>query len=228
MEHKTLAHPNRLVFFDNLRYLMVLLVLVFHSGASYGSMVNFWPYHDPNPMELVDILMLLFDVFMMGIMFFIAGYFALPSLQKRGGGNFTKDKFKHLGIPRLVITVLVLPVLDYIHYYTQSLESGLLPRSYALHWWLSMKKIAEFSIGPMRMSEYLNMTEHYYQRYVWFLSLLFLFLIVFWLLYEARMKWTQVSQPSIQEKTTLNGSVPRTLALIGILNILLFALAKLL
>jgi glucan biosynthesis protein C len=222
------VHPNRLVFFDNLRYLMVLLVLVFHSGASYGSMVNFWPYHDPNPMELVDILMLLFDVFMMGIMFFIAGYFALPSLQKRGGGNFIKDKFKHLGIPWLVITVLVLPVLDYIHYYTQSLESGLLPRSYALHWWLSMKKIAEFSIGPMRMSEYLNMTEHYYQRYVWFLSLLFLFLIVFWLLYEARMKWTQVSQPSIQEKTILNGSVPRTLALIGILNILLFALAKLL
>ena len=116
MEHKTRERPNRLVFFDNLRYLMVLLVLVFHSGASYGSMVNFWPYHDPNPTEFVDILMLLFDVFMMGIMFFIAGYFALPSLQKRGGGNFIKDKFKHLGIPWLAVTMFVLPVLDYFHY----------------------------------------------------------------------------------------------------------------
>ena len=228
MKQQTYSSKNHLPFFDNLRSLMVLLVLIFHSGASYGSMVAFWPYHDPNPTEFVDIFMLLLDVFMMSILFFIAGYFALPSLQKRGGRGFIEDKFKQLGIPWLVITGLVLPVLDYIHYYTQSLESGLLPRSYALHWWLSMKKIAEFSIGPMRMSEYLNMTEHYYQRYVWFLSLLFLFFVVFWLLYEARTKWIQVSQPPMQEKTTPNGSVPRTLALIGILNILLFALVKLL
>jgi hypothetical protein len=91
-----------------------------------------------------------------------------------------------------------------------------------------MKKIAEFSIGPMRMSEYLNMTEHYYQRYVWFLSLLLLFFVVFWLLYEASKKWKQDPQSPAQEKTTSNGSVTRALALVGILNILLFALAKLL
>ena len=228
MNHKTLGHPNRLVFFDNLRYLMVLLVIVFHSGASYGSMVAFWPYHDPNPTEFVDILMLLFDVFMMSILFFIAGYFALPSLQKRGRGEFVKDKFKQLGIPWLVITTLVLPVLDYIHYHTRSLGSGLLPRNYGLHWWLSMKKIAEFSVGPMRMSEYLNMTEHYYQRYVWFLSLLLLFFIVFWLLYETGMRWKWGPQPSVQEKTSSNGPVYRILVFVGILNILLFALAKLL
>ena len=45
---------NRLIFFDNLRYLLVLLILVFHSGASYGSMVAFWPYHDPHPTEFID------------------------------------------------------------------------------------------------------------------------------------------------------------------------------
>jgi peptidoglycan/LPS O-acetylase OafA/YrhL len=60
---------NRLVFFDNLRYLMILLVLIFHSGASYGSMVAFWPFHDANPTELIDIIMILFDVFMMTILF---------------------------------------------------------------------------------------------------------------------------------------------------------------
>lgn len=228
MEHKKSTHPNRLVFFDNLRYLMVLFVLIFHSGASYGSMVAFWPYHDPNPTEFVDILMLLFDVFMMSILFFIAGYFVLPSLQKRSGGEFIKDKFKQLGIPWLVITAFVLPILDYIHYHTQSLGSGLLPRSYGLHWWLSMKKIAEFSIGPMIMSEYLNMTEHYYQRYAWFLSLLLLFFTVFWLLYKAKMNWKRDPQTPMQEKISSNGSVYRILAFIGILNILLFAMIKLL
>ena len=53
------ASKYRLIFFDNLRYLMVILVLVFHSGASYGSIVSLWPYHDPNPTEFVDILMMI-------------------------------------------------------------------------------------------------------------------------------------------------------------------------
>jgi len=226
MEQGTHASPNRLIFFDNLRYLMVLLVLIFHSGAGYGSMVAFWPYHDPNPTEFVDIIMLLFDVFMMSILFFIAGYFALPSLQKKGGGRFLEGKFKQLGIPWLVITIFVLPVLDYIHYYTQSASRGFSPRSYGSHWWLSMKKIAEFYIGPMRMSEYLDMTEHFYQRYMWFLSLLLLFFVVFWLLYKARGKWGRTLERSTQDHTTSNRSVYLTLSIVGFLNVALFALVK--
>jgi len=217
---------SRLIFFDNLRYLMVLLVLVFHSGASYGSMVSFWPYHDPNPTEFVDIIMLLFDVFMMSILFFIAGYFALPSLQKRGGSRFLEDKFKRLGIPWLVVTILVLPVLDYIHYYTQSIGKGLSPRNYGAHWWLSMKKFTEFHIGPMRMSEYLDMTEHFYQRYMWFLSLLLLFFVVFWLLYEAIKKWSGVSERPVREETATNRSIYLVLSFVGVLNVLIFALVK--
>jgi hypothetical protein len=207
---------------------MVLLVLVFHSGASYGSMVAFWPYHDPNPTEFVDIIMLLLDVFMMSILFFIAGYFALPSLQKKGGRRFLEDKFKRLGIPWLVVTILVLPVLDYIHYYTLSTGKGHLPRNYGTHWWLSMKKLTEFHIGPMRMSEYPDMTEHFYQRYIWFLSLLLLFFVVFWLFYEAGKKWSRGSEQPIQRKTVSNRSIYYTLSLVGVLNVLLFALVKLL
>jgi hypothetical protein len=125
MKQKTLASRERLVFFDHLRALMVLLVLLFHAGASYGSMVAFWPYHDPNPSELIDHIMPLLDVFMMSILFFIAGYFALPSLQKRGGRRFLAAKFRRLGIPWLVVTFFLLPVLDYIHTFTQSIAEGL-------------------------------------------------------------------------------------------------------
>jgi len=225
---KQKIHPpqNRFVFFDNLRYLMVILVLVFHSGASYGSIVALWPYHNPNPTEAVDIIMMLLDVFMMSILFFIAGYFALPSLQKKGDRRFLEGKVKRLGIPWLVVTILVLPVLDYVHYYTQSLSKGFSPREYGTHWWLSIKKITEFHIGPMRMSEYLDMTEHFYQRYMWFLSLLLLFFVVFWLLYKAREKWGRVSERPIREETLSNRSVYRALAIVGLLNVLLFALIK--
>jgi len=223
---KSEAPQRRVIFFDNLRYLMIMLVLIFHSGASYGSMVAFWPYHDPNPTEFVDIVMLLFDVFMVSILFFIAGYFALPSLQKRGGRRFLEGKFKRLGIPWLVVTILVLPVLDYIHYYAQTIGQGLSPRNYGTHWWLSIKKMAEFHAGPMRMSEYLDMTEHFYQRYMWFLSLLLLFFVVFWLLYEVRQKWNRVLERPVGGETAANRSVYRALAIVGLLNVLLFALVK--
>lgn len=72
------------------------------------------------------------------------------------------------------------------------------------------------------------MTAHYYQRYMWFLSLLLLFFVVFWLLYEARRKWKWASRSPAQEETASNESVTRALAFVGILNILLFALVKLL
>ncbi len=206
---------------------MILLVLVFHSGASYGSFVAFWPFHEANPSEFVDILMLLGDVFMMTILFFIAGYFALPSLQRKGGKQFLKGKFKRLGIPWLIVTLSVLPILDYIHYYTQSIEAGLKPQGYGRHWFLSVKKIAEFYVGRMRMSEYLNMTEHFYQRYMWFLSLLLLFFLIFWIIFAVTKKWGWFSANPAPEKASSNRSVYIALALVGLLFILLFTAVKL-
>jgi hypothetical protein len=89
-----------------------------------------------------------------------------------------------------------------------------------------MKKFSEFHVGPMRMSEYLDMTQHFYQRYIWFLSLLLLFFVVFWLFYEARKKWSRGSVQPIQRKTVSNRSIYYALSLVGVLNVLLFALVK--
>ncbi len=220
------VETNRLIFFDNLRSLMVLLVLVFHAGASYGAFPPFWPFREANLSEVITHIMPLFEVFMMSILFFVAGYFALPSLQKVGDKRFLQGKLKRLGIPWLVVIVLVLPVLDYIHYYTQTVSEGLLPRKFGTHWWLSMKKIGEFHVGRMRMSGFLDMTEHFYQRYMWFLSLLLLLFVGFWLTYKAREKWGRGSDRSVQEGTASNKSVYPALAVVGLLNVLLFALAK--
>jgi glucan biosynthesis protein C len=214
---------KRLEFFDHLRLLMVLLVLVFHSGASYGTMVGFWPFHDANPTEVVDILMIQLDTFMMSILFFIAGYFCLPSLLKRGGRRFLADKFKRLGIPWLVVIVLVLPVLDYLHYYTRSVQGGREPRGYAAHWTLSMLRIGRLETGPMRMSQYLDMTEHFYQRYMWFLSLLLLFYVLTWLLYEANRKWGRASERPVPRRAPSRRSIWIALLAVGLLTVVLFA-----
>lgn len=219
-------NTNRLAFLDNLRTLMVLLVLIFHSGASYSSAVDFWPFHEENPSKIIDLFMLLLDMFMMSILFFIAGYFALPSLQKRGVWYFLKGKLKRLGLPWLIVTILLLPMLDYLHYRSNSVNSGLLFRGYAEHWVLSIKRIAEFNIGWMNMSTYLDMTEHFYQRYMWYISLLILFFVVFTLLHAAGKKLIGMTEQSIDDESPSNKSVFLPLALIGFLTILLFALAK--
>ena len=217
---------NRLAFLDNLRTLMVLLVLIFHSGASYGSAVEFWPFHEENPSKIIDLFMFLLDTFMMSILFFIAGYFALPSLQKRGVWHFLKDKLKRLGLPWLIVTILLLPLLDYLHYRSNSVNSGLLFRGYAEHWFLSIKRIAEFNIGWMNMSAYLDMTEHFYQRYMWYISLLILFFVLFTLLHAAKKKLIRMTEQSIDDEAPSSKSVFLPLALTGFLTILLFALAK--
>ena len=168
----------RLYFLDNVRTLMVMMVLVFHSGASYGSAVKFWPFHDAHPSRMIDLLMLAGDAFMMAILFFVAGYFAIPSLEKRGVGGFLKAKFKRLGIPWVVIILGVLPVLDYVHYQYQAAKAGLLPISLGLHWLMSMKKMVAGHTGWMDMSRYQTMPVFFYQRYMWFISLLLFFFVV--------------------------------------------------
>jgi hypothetical protein len=99
------------------------MVPVFHSGAAYSSAVNSWPYHEKASSGLIGIFMLFGDVFMMSILIFIAGYFALPSVKKRGIARFLANKLKVLMLPWLVITVIVVPILDYINFSFQNSET---------------------------------------------------------------------------------------------------------
>jgi glucans biosynthesis protein C len=187
MNRQINANENRLPFLDNLRALMVVLVLIFHAGASYCSVVDFWPFHESNTSQLIDIFMFLSDTFMMSILFFIAGYFAVPSYKDRGCARFLGNKLKVLGIPWLAITIFILPVLDYIHYRVQFSAGEIM--NFGTYWFLSMKKITQFHIGWLDMSSYIGMPEQFYQRYVWFLSLLLLFFVIFAALKKINERW---------------------------------------
>ncbi len=210
---------NRIIFLDNVRSLMVLFVLVFHAGAAYSSAVDFWPYHNSSYSGLVDFYMLLGDVFMMSNMFFIAGYFATPSYNKRGAKVFIKDKFKTLGLPWLVITTCVLPILDYINYvFVLDKVGGL---GFLEYWSKSMKKILEFNFGFLDMSKFTIMPEQYYQRYVWFLSLLLFYFLVFVVYIKLKEK-KKMGKLSVENKTKINPFV-----IVSVLSILLFCSVKL-
>ncbi|MFC1863623.1 acyltransferase family protein [Thermodesulfobacteriota bacterium] len=226
MSHINAKTTNHFPMFDNLRTLMVLLVLVFHSGASYGSAVDFWPFHETDPSMLIDIFMLLGDTFMMAVLFFIAGYFAVSSAHKHGGWGFIRNKFKRVAIPWLLITLFLLPLLDYVHYHARSIQQGVQARGYVMHWLLSLKEIGRFRTGWLDMSSYINMTEQFYQRYMWFLSLLFIFFIIFIAIYEINKKIVKEKDASIHEKEFSQRSVFAVLVLISIITILLFSLVR--
>lgn len=213
---------SRIPFLDNTRTLMVILVLIFHAGAAYSSAVDFWPFHDTSSSGLIDFYMLLGDVFMMSTLFFIAGYFAMPSYNKRGGRRFLKDKFKTLGIPWIVITIFILPIIDYINYIF-NLPTGIIGTSFGEYWLLSMKKILEFNFGFLDMSKYIGMPEQYYQRYMWFLSLLLLFFIIF-----AFYMWIKNNRfKEVKIKENKNQSKVVAFAVISILTVILFGAVKL-
>lgn len=215
------ANVNRLPFLDNLRSLMVVLVLVFHAGASYSSAAPFWPFHESRSSRLIDLYMFLGDVFFMSILFFVAGYFSLPSVKKRGISHFLKNKFKVIGIPWLAITVFVLPVLDYIHYRTQFAAGEIM--HFGAYWFLSMKRIAQFHIGWLDMSTYIEMPGQFYQRYIWFLSLLLLFFVVFAVLYKINEWWGFIRLRSeVPNKSNIINFV-----FVALLTILPFAAVKL-
>jgi hypothetical protein len=105
------------------------------------------------------------DVFNMPIFFFIAGYFVLTTIQRKGALKFLKNKLIRLGIPLLLIAVFILPFLDYTHYYTQTINRGITPMNFLEYWVLSIIKIAEFDIGLLDLSTYSYMTNQFYLRY---------------------------------------------------------------
>ena len=180
------------IFFDNLRSIMVIILILFHAIAAYCQSVPFWPFHDPSIVAEqgpLDILMMYIDVFNMPIFFFIAGYFVLPTIQRKGAFEFIKNKIKRLGIPLLVIILFVLPILDYFHYYTQSIELGVVPFDFVEYWLLSIRKMLEFKVGLLDLSTYSYMNDQFYMRYVWFLSELFLFMVFFCFIYVVWRKW---------------------------------------
>ena len=164
METNRNTASNRVYFFDNLRYFMVLMVVVLHSAGAYNRAAN-RPVKDQYSI-VYDAITLLLDAFLMPSLFFIAGYFALPSLYKKNTWLFIKSKIRRLGIPCLIGIILFGPLRNYIWEYSR----GYSPIS-----------LWEKFIDTVN-NAFLLKLPHYY---LWFISLLLLFFVVFALLHKA-------------------------------------------
>lgn len=149
----------RLYFLDNVRAFAIVMVIVLHASITYMAYAPEWWYVlDPDRSDLFTVLVLLIDVPNMPALFFVAGYFALPSLQRRGLGGFVREKVVRLAIPWGIGVVFLAPLATYMTYVSRDIPMG-----YVEFW------TTDFW-GPM-----------FQQSVYWFLGVLFaLFLFLAW------------------------------------------------
>ncbi|WP_158240532.1 acyltransferase family protein [Telmatospirillum siberiense] len=130
MDGSSATETTRLQALDNLRVFVIFLVVVLHGSICYMAYAPEWWYVlDPHRSMAFTYLVLLVDVPIMPAMFFLAGYFAFPSLAKRGAVRFVKDKLVRIGVPWAFGALVLAPPTAYMIYYSRNL-----PMSLATFW----------------------------------------------------------------------------------------------
>jgi uncharacterized membrane protein len=89
---KHITKGNRLHWMDNLRTILIFLVVLYHAGGVYSLVFeSFWIVADPATSDVVGILNIVFDISAIPTIFFISGYLIPMSLKGKNGWAFLKS-----------------------------------------------------------------------------------------------------------------------------------------
>lgn len=96
---------DRLLFVDNLRTLVIVLVILAHLSITYGGEGG-WYYNEGPKGTISSILLTWFNAtcqsFFMGLLFLLSAYFTADACERKGPRRLAKDRLLRLGIPMLV------------------------------------------------------------------------------------------------------------------------------
>jgi peptidoglycan/LPS O-acetylase OafA/YrhL len=176
---------NRVHWMDNLRTIVIFLVVLYHVGGVYeaaGLWGWFWIVDDPATITWVGIVGIVFDIMVMPIAFFVSGYLVPASLKNRTGWEFLKGKFKRLMIPWVIAVFTLIPLYKVIFLYSRNLPQE--------HW-----------------STYSHITNPNSQNWLWFLPVLFTFNMLYLLLSKAKIRIPNISLKGAVLGTFLIGFV---------------------
>ncbi len=117
VDQKPSSKP-RLLYIDNLRILLTILVILHHLAIGYGAPGNNIYIEAGEISTVSTILMTLFvainQAFFMGFFFMISSYFTPRSYDRKGAGPYVRDRLKRLGIPLLFYIVVIDPLLGFV------------------------------------------------------------------------------------------------------------------
>lgn len=104
---------QRIVYVDVIKVFLTCLVVAHHAGQAYGPTGGVWPVADSNKANWLGQFFFINASYMMGLYFFISGYFMLFSLNLKTNAQFIKERLVRLGIPLLVFTFFVFLPFNY-------------------------------------------------------------------------------------------------------------------
>jgi len=118
MEQAIASRKPRLDWVDNLRWLMIVLVVLVHVCVTYSGLGS-WYYKEEIKLDLASQLVfysyeLFSQAFFMGFLFLLAGWFVPSAYDRKGAGRFVLDRLLRLGVPTLVFMFVLHPLTEFI------------------------------------------------------------------------------------------------------------------
>jgi hypothetical protein len=111
---------GRQLYLDNLKVVLVAAIIAIHGVLGYVGTEQWWSYADVQEVTLspvVETLLLVvaapFTLFMIPLLFLVAGLLTPGSLERKGAARFARDRMLRLGIPFLLFTLVLQPSLIY-------------------------------------------------------------------------------------------------------------------
>jgi len=108
---------NKILYIDNLKVLMTVLVILHHAFITYGAPGD-WYYVQKTSQIGALIPMTIFvatnQSFFMGFFFFLSALFTGPSYDRKGAGKFIGDRLLRFGIPLLFYSLILSPVMNFL------------------------------------------------------------------------------------------------------------------
>ena len=133
---QNLVPQHRTVYFDNIRALMIVFVVLMHAAVTYSGFGD-WYYNEPSNLDMLSsITFALFQTglqaFFMSILFMIAGYFSALAVERKSLKQFVSGRLFRLGVPTLIYIVIIHPIavkmiytdLNLLDFYWNGLTSG--------------------------------------------------------------------------------------------------------
>lgn len=107
------APAPRLVFIDNLRVFLTMLVVAHHAAQPYGPTGGAWPIFNPERAAILGPFFAVNAAFFMGLFFLISGYLLPAAYDRKGPRQFLIARFQRLGLPLLFFSLVVFPWVLY-------------------------------------------------------------------------------------------------------------------
>ena len=124
------AMPRASVGIDNLRAVVIVMVLAFHAMSAYIAFIPHHPFALDAPPYLwrafpivdrqrwfgFDLFCGWLDVFLMSFFYLLSGLFVWSSLSRKGPAAFLQDRLLRLGLPFAAVVLLLMPLALYPSY----------------------------------------------------------------------------------------------------------------